>query len=177
MSDGMPTIRIRLPDNNLSDLFVVELDNLDFDPFAGRSQPRDAPALADLIARILDEFQPVDRAAVAVHKLRLAVEEFVLLWNQASADIGLSPDDRRTGDALAEMASEVVKAEPPFVPVLRAAFSWFTGKLDQFSEEAARAAGKAFGTSAGVGAGLAVTGHLPRLIEAATKAAQVLHQM
>lgn len=48
-----------------------------------------------------------------VHQLRLAVEAFVAEWSRTAADAALGSDDRRTGDALAAMASEVVKSEDP----------------------------------------------------------------
>lgn len=112
-----------------------------------------------------------DRRTLAdeVHHLRLAVEAFVAEWSRATEGSHLAPDDRRTGDALAAMASEVVKSEDPPRSVLLEAFRWFGHKVDSFAEEAARAAGKSFGTAAGAGAGLTATGQLPRLAEAAAK--------
>lgn len=103
---------------------------------------------------------------VDLHELRLSIEAFLYEWRRLASDLRLSSDDRRTGDALAEMASDVIKSENPPTKILTATFEWFLHKVNVFSEEAASAAGKAFGASAGAGAGLAVTGQLPKLVAA-----------
>jgi hypothetical protein len=103
---------------------------------------------------------------VDLHELRLSIEAFLYEWRRLASDLRLSADDRRTGDALAEMASDVIKSENPPTKILAATFEWFLHKVNVFSEEAASAAGKAFGASAGAGAGLAVTGQLPKLVAA-----------
>jgi len=47
---------------------------------------------------------------------------------------------------------------------LREAFQWFSQKADLFAGEFTKSAGKTMGASAGVAAGLTITGQMPRLI-------------
>lgn len=129
----------------------------------------------EMVRRVVDtvELLQQDDAAVSnlldLHRLRLDIESFVHEWTRLSPQLHLSLEDRRTGDALATMASEVSKNDDPPTLVLRSAFRWFQGKVDKFADEAAAAAGKAFGASMGAGAGIVATGQLPRLISAVEK--------
>jgi hypothetical protein len=117
---------------------------------------------AGAIGRTIDVFSKVGRAPND-RLLRIDVEAFVHGWSRAAPLLALSPDDRRIGDALAQMAAELVKVDEPPRSVLQAAFAWFAAKADRFTDEAATEAGKWFGRTAGIGASVAVSGHMSDL--------------
>lgn len=98
-----------------------------------------------------------ERAGSARADVGVLLEAFVTRWRQAVDHLGLGAEDRRIGDALADLFGELSKAEDPPRGVIRSALDWFRPRLDRFADELASAAGKTLGTTAGaaVGAGLA----------------------
>jgi hypothetical protein len=126
----------------------------------------------------LDQITPADddsRASPVTVALRREIEAFVSLWERVSPDLDMDPDDKRVGDALSRMAAEVSRVDDPPRGVLKGAVvPWFGHKLDTFTEEATKAAGKSFGTAAGVGMAATATGNLPRLIDTLGKVRDLL---
>lgn len=101
--------------------------------------------------------------------LPAALEAFYYAWKAFAAEVSLSPDDERIGNALAEMANEVGKVDDPPRGPLRAALNWFAHKADVFTDELAKTAGKTAGAAAGVAVvvgGAAATGQLESLQKA-----------
>ena len=82
--------------------------------------PTDAEAASDTIERWLRSvLGPAPDAGTDNAALAIAVEIFVAEWTAFADAAPLSADDRRTGDALAEMMNEVVKCDEPDRSVLR----------------------------------------------------------
>jgi hypothetical protein len=91
-----------------------------------------------------------------------AVEAFVGAWQAYSDEALMSEQERDFADDLTRLMGRASVLDDPPRPFLRAAAEWFGGKLDVFATEFAKTTGKA----AGVGAGVTVTGNLPRVLEA-----------
>lgn len=111
-------------------------------------------------------FKPSAFGIPATAELGGAIEVFVELWHILESELPLDPEDRRIGDALADMAMEVSLTSNPPRGVLKSALSWFAGKADRFFDEFAGAAGKAAGGTAVLAVGAAASGHLDDLKKA-----------
>jgi hypothetical protein len=109
---------------------------------------------------------PVGSELPPQYQLAACVEAFHTAWTAFANAAELAGEDRRTGDALARMATEVTKDTNPPKGVLREAFDWFANKADVFAEEFARGAGKTTGAAFGVGLGATASGQLPNLVRA-----------
>ncbi|MCP4306370.1 MAG: hypothetical protein GY788_16200 [bacterium] len=135
------------------------------------------------VAAELDDFlayidgltaQASQSTARSFESIQRDIEAFVHLWWQMTSDLPLSPDERRTGDALARMVADISMDGDPPVSVLRAAFVWFSQRTSIFVDEFTKAAGKTAGAAAGVGAVAGATGQLPRLASAANRVLEAL---
>ncbi len=109
-------------------------------------------------------------------ELRAAIEEIVILWREVAESV--PPQDRRVGDALCSAAEEVVLVDDPPKAALRGMLAWFRGRAGMWADAAivgsGDAFGKAFGATAGIGAGATVSGQLPRLVALVEKAIRLL---
>jgi hypothetical protein len=110
-------------------------------------------AFLHLIAQQYDRDAQPDRLAPAPST---AMEAIASLWPLHAADLLLTPDDRRVGDAMARLLGELAVTQDPPRGVIQEAARWFADKADLFAEEFAKAAGKASGTTAAVGVGVGV---------------------
>lgn len=170
----VPTILI-VPSRHLDpDLFHVtffDSENPDDEAYL----ERDVPGTFLRVVAILDGIEPTASEVnlSASQALRLEVEAFVTMWARLSPDLPLSTDERRIGDALASMVSEVIKTDEPPRGILTAAFHWFAHKADVVAEEAA----KTFGKGVGAGAGVAVTGQLPSLLALISRVGDLVRQI
>jgi hypothetical protein len=141
--------------------------------------PEDAHAYARTIEQEFLRFLQAlgGRPTELADTLRIEVEVFVHTWGRVAPSLQLSPDDKRTGDALVAMLSEVVKTNDPPRNVMREAVGWFLRKADVFADNFASSAGKAAGTAAGVlavGAGAAMVAGCDDLRAAAAAVVHVL---
>lgn len=120
----------------------------------------------------LDERTGSDRADVGV-----LLEAFVALWRQAADNLELDVEDRRIGDALADLFGELSKAETPPRGVIRSALDWFRPRLDRFTDEFASAAGKTLGTTAGTAVGVGIAYGASRVPELRHVAAAIFRHV
>lgn len=118
------------------------------------------------VERWLTELLPPEESERPHYELAASVEAFYTAWNAFTNETELAGEDRRTGDALARMATEVVKDANPPKSVLRETFGWFAAKADLFATEFVKGAGKTTGAAFGVGLGATASGQLPNLVKA-----------
>ncbi len=97
-----------------------------------------------------------------------AIEQFVYRWRALSGEIAWPPSEQRVADALISMLTEVGKVETPPRSIIRSAIDWFGPRVDLFTNEFTKAAGKTAGVGAVAGAAYVAT-HIPYLREALTE--------